>query len=668
MLQGIGVPELLVIALTAVLLFGGVGLTSAGRRLGAGLRYAHHGSPMFNRLVMFVLGAVELQALVWFESTTIRPPSLEVLLRGGIVWLALFELVHRTRAHFRIRTLWIYAVCTWVVSGPFYLATLLTTLRIQGQIPRSYQDYYSDPAHWLPSFSRFPADLIDLATACLFVFTSYVVLFRSLPRWQTSHRGGWWSGAKGASMVPSNSQTTRLLCASAILSGAKFRDELSNYLENESHGASPELGVDMGLVAQVCRFAKNREKRFQNYLLLALVAGAVILLVLPVAGIALFVLAAAAIYFTKTFRERTTLIDEFRRDQFSGSRAGKAYRAEMESSAISALPQEDQNLIVYTGFNPFVGAGTELGGWSFTVDLSKPREEYGNLCAPVSFGNSELYDAIEAALSNAGLDGLASHDFYFVSGREIREDKEILPDIYGRPAQRLDPRRALEYQTASDSRIRHYKWIRIHDWGQELVMSYFLRCSLRGRTLFVEINRFLLTPLRAEYRAIDALPPLNTSRTIGMFIAAVFIGPIYAAFTPFLLLDRMNKGLAEIFGGKEKKRRQAIRENPLFDYGAGQGFRSALRSNQFEHYFQKADGDFYTKVMERVILSTIISFLEEHNIDTQDLRERQTMILNSGIIVQGGDVKAESLAVGAGAQAFKSQPAPGKETTKRAHA
>jgi hypothetical protein len=62
---------------------------------------------------------------------------------------------------------------------------------------------------------------------------------------------------------------------------------------------------------------------------------------------------------------------------------------------------------------------------------------------------------------------------------------------------------------------------------------------------------------------------------------------------------------------------------------------------------------YYTKVLERVILSSIITFLDAHHIDTSDLRERQTMILNSGIIVQGGDVKAESLAVGVGAQAFK---------------
>ena len=42
-----------------------------------------------------------------------------------------------------------------------------------------------------------------------------------------------------------------------------------------------------------------------------------------------------------------------------------------------------------------------------------------------------------------------------------------------------------------------------------------------------------------------------------------------------------------------------------------------------------------------------------HGIETSDLKERQTTILNSGVIVQGGDVNAESLAVGSGSQAVK---------------
>jgi len=63
-------------------------------------------------------------------------------------------------------------------------------------------------------------------------------------------------------------------------------------------------------------------------------------------------------------------------------------------------------------------------------------------------------------------------------------------------------------------------------------------------------------------------------------------------------------------------------------------------------------------MLEQTILESIVSFLDIRHIDTSNLKERQTMILNSGILVQGGDVRAESLAVGTGARAIKKGTAP----------
>jgi hypothetical protein len=59
----------------------------------------------------------------------------------------------------------------------------------------------------------------------------------------------------------------------------------------------------------------------------------------------------------------------------------------------------------------------------------------------------------------------------------------------------------------------------------------------------------------------------------------------------------------------------------------------------------------YIKILERTILDAIIEFLDEHNIETSDIKQRQTTILNSGVIVHGGNVTAETLAVGEGSKA-----------------
>jgi hypothetical protein len=184
---------------------------------------------------------------------------------------------------------------------------------------------------------------------------------------------------------------------------------------------------------------------------------------------------------------------------------------------------------------------------------------------------------------------------------------------------------------------------------------------MRGSSLFIEINRFLLTPLSADYRQADMTTQPRVAEWVALVLKSAVMGPLYAIGSVFVLLGRFNEGVTKLFRAKERARRREIECNPLFNYGAESSLRNTFSSDSFSHYFQKLDGDFYTKVLEHQILDGIVEFLDEHNIDTSEIRERRTTILNSGVIVQGGDVKAESLAVGAGATAVKTQTAAPKK-------
>jgi len=55
------------------------------------------------------------------------------------------------------------------------------------------------------------------------------------------------------------------------------------------------------------------------------------------------------------------------------------------------------------------------------------------------------------------------------------------------------------------------------------------------------------------------------------------------------------------------------------------------------------------KTLERCVLDAVVDFLERQRIDTAGIRERETAILNSGVIISGGTIRAESLAIGRGA-------------------
>jgi len=648
-LDKIGLQELALVVAVLVL----IGGTSLWRRV----RHGSVGQSLLPLRIFAFLGGVANNLILYYVYRTApAPPNWPTMIRGGIIWLLLFEVVYRTRSRLSLAWTPLYIFLYWVVSPLLSIALLFIPLIGATASFSQLLRWYSNPTTWISLYSRYPYNVYRLFSAVAFLVVSYFIIYRSSSRTSFTHQtNAAWSGFHGGSMLPSKSQPTRLLCASAFLCGQSFRNDILSYLENKSHGASPELGVDIGLVAALCQYANKRNMRFEWYLFGALVGGLLAFWINISFGVLLFIVATAWIHFQKLYGERVSLVNNFRREEFEECDLEKVFPAELEPEILTALPSEDQNLVVYTGFTPFAGAGINLGGWSFTVDISKPAENYAH---PGAFKVEELYRVIGEKLSNSQLKGLVIKDYFFVNGREIRDDREVLPDIFGRPVQHLDPDAARRYVTDSDVRIRHYQWIRVHDWGQELVMSYFLRCSLRGTNMFVEISRFMLTPLADKYRAIDSMSRNKTTQVIGMLTMALFAGPVYALLSPLVLFGRFNHAIENLLDRKEKLRRREIEDNLQFDFGAGQGLRSALSSGQFATYFQKADGDFYNKMLEQTILESIVTFLDECHIDTSNLKERQTMILNSGILVQGGDVKAESLAVGTGAQAIKTQKAP----------
>jgi hypothetical protein len=60
----------------------------------------------------------------------------------------------------------------------------------------------------------------------------------------------------------------------------------------------------------------------------------------------------------------------------------------------------------------------------------------------------------------------------------------------------------------------------------------------------------------------------------------------------------------------------------------------------------------FGKVIERRMLDSITDFLDRHDIDTSDLKQRESTILNNGVLMTGGSLQAGSMAVGTRARAM----------------
>ncbi len=461
-------------------------------------------------------------------------------------------------------------------------------------------------------------------------------------------------------MDPKGTETTRYLVASAFLPGAWFRRRVLDHVRARPIAHAPEVGFDLPLVADACAYAERRQARYDAVLVglaaSCCVAIAVVFNAIPRPEPVVFLLLqfywiAIIVRLHQRGSELALLRTYCRKDAFDPEAVARLVGRQARDGQRGRSGA--QNLVVYNAFTPFVGSGIGLGDWSFDVDLSRGKETIetlGKKAEVLPFAIEALYERVDQGLADLEIPGTAVCDAIYVRGRDIRDDRYVLPDRYSRPLGHVDPRMVRHFMGKSGSRVRHYKWIQVHDWGSELVVSYFLRLSRRGsHSLFVEVSKYVLPPLHASLCAVDSLLDDEWRQVALLALRELSLLPatLLAAWTRTLL--RVSEVLVRLLGVEARAYRRQIDRNVLYDYGARTSLREQLTSGFYSHFFQKMDQEMYVKVVETRLLDTLIDFLDEHDVDTTELRSRQTTILNQGTLV--GSVRAEVVAIGPGAKA-----------------
>jgi hypothetical protein len=352
--------------------------------------------------------------------------------------------------------------------------------------------------------------------------------------------------------------------------------------------------------------------------------------------------------------------------RYYGSRAQQLSRNSFRTDAIQvplepSLEQklragtQNGNTVVYSGYSPFVGAGLNIGGWSFAVDISKGKMKEGVQLRPIPFRASELYNYVTERVRRLGLNNLFMEDKLYVNGQEIRDDRRFLPQPLARPFQRIPSEmmwQFIEPETPSQD-IRHYKCIRVTSWRGELILSLFIRFVRVGKNFFIEADYFLLPPLKNEYYGIDTIEPTLTFRKVRQLAVASLLATVGLWFrSPVKIF--FSTFHHWILARRHKRIERQIMGNPAFDYGAASSLREVASSTGYRRHFQRLDKEMYVKIIEGELLESIITFLDDKNVDTTDLKQRQETILNNGVIVSGGSFHAENVAVGERAKAVLS--------------
>jgi hypothetical protein len=550
-------------------------------------------------------------------------------------------------------------------------------------------------------------ELFSLACSVLPILLIIIVLVQAWNAFARTGRAGWLSAVPGVNQFlsalrgnrqvssrlnfyggrytdPNYHESTRLMAARAVLDASNFREKLYRYYQSKHRATAPEVGLDIQLVAQVARSLELRENRYRliyiglflaslllcgicntaSYLLRIISRGDIRLdSFAAIAAFLLFILLWAGIWITyvvKTSEEWFKLAEWFKRGKFDLQTVREQFKAVLSDDLLDVLPDDRQNAFVYSGFTPFIGTGADQGGWSFAINLERGKEDIGHKVKIMPFAIPELYSALEKGVKHLNLEGVIFRDGLFINGADLQDNPDILADPTSRPVQVVPPKLLDQYISQNNTAARYYKWIRIHDWGSELVFSTFIRCVQRGSTLFVEFRRRLLTPLDYSFREIDRLPPRSIWGFAMVIIKGAFVSPLRMLNAIMETSTILNEYVRHVLNILDNSEKEAIK-NLQFDYGVANSFRESLSPDLYTHYFQMIDSDMYAKIVERQILDTIVAFLDEHGIDTSDIKERRTTIMNSGTIINAtvegnvsGTVAVAGQSVSTGGGASKS--------------
>jgi hypothetical protein len=457
---------------------------------------------------------------------------------------------------------------------------------------------------------------------------------------------------------PRSTETTRYLCAAAYLDRRFAEHVITKVLQEEHRAVAPSYGVDIVPVVLHCLTAQRRRLTRDVVLTgLVLVGGPLLLLAggsLPGVGLRLALLAWSVVFVESCINRYEVLGARLLRNRFDPD-AVRAPLTARQARLIRELEQNERgNVTVYSGFVPFVGCGLNDGGWSFALNVDKGRRELHETLEPIPFEVEELHDDIVSSLRALNINQMHIEERLYVNGQDIRDDRRFLRHPLTRPGAWTDPAVLRQFLRSPTQRVRHYTCIQVVDWQGELVLSIFFRCTKAGGNLFVEASSFLLPPLREKYHKVDNLRASPDFAGAADLVLKATIGTV-----PVLLLAPVHvlvRLMSRLTGWLDRRSmRRTIKANPTFDYGATTSVRQSGMSPNYRRYFQRLDSEMYVKIVQQRLLDAIIQFLDEHDVDISDLVERQTTILNNGVMLSGGSIQAESLAVGTGARARAGQ-------------
>ena len=319
-------------------------------------------------------------------------------------------------------------------------------------------------------------------------------------------------------------------------------------------------------------------------------------------------------------------------------------------------PSPTQNIIISGGYAPFLGTGGEISQWTLAIDRKPDKDkpkEVGRIDIPVD----EFYKAADQEVASLNLPNLERLSHLFVRGFELEVDGKILANLKTPPVNILPENEIWTLgQESLSNECRAYRLYRYVDNERDQVLSYFLRFYNVGSITFVESSTHILPCIdRRRYSLTSVLEDSKVCRFIKMLFIAIVLSfiPFAYALVGIMYLSIFTSAVVK-WWLKNRKQSQTANWQEEYNYGHTQTFRESISARYYESYYGVQDLTMYWKSLQEAILSGIIELLKQYDVDTSQFEKVASNIINTGIMVSGGNFSANQVAAGMGANAVMS--------------
>ncbi|WP_340032007.1 hypothetical protein NSQ20_05135 [Paenibacillus sp. FSL K6-1122] len=442
---------------------------------------------------------------------------------------------------------------------------------------------------------------------------------------------------------------TRYLCAAAELDRKFRRDLLDQIVYNNYKFIPPCFGVDLTRIASHSLQARSRDligdgiisvsilwcflSAIDRFGLLGILYAFVSVLLWP-----LFFSYAIQVF--QRIYSMWLVKNKLSKDNFNIEDNDYSNLSPAMLKRIKALEEvKESNVIYYADYSPFVGSGNRISGWSFSAETklrNTDKDEY------IHLNSSDLYTYIDSKMTDLNISTMKLHNGLYVDGSRIRNDKRFLEDEMSIPKNKVDAIDLQDFEAMQDDHIRFFKSVQVTGWESNFIFTTFFRISCSEQNLYLEVQNYLLHPLKKEFYEIDK----QNKRIPTAFIIQSLFKSIIPAFISIVKSPaNIITWLINLYASsKTNQVKSQIKDNQLFNYGAEKSIREMAAANNLQNFFQKSDVEMYRKKIEQRLFQSIIQYLDEVNVDTSEFKARQETIINNGVMMTGGTLNAQNVA------------------------